>query len=583
MPTSYDDFVGNYLDAQAVVVAAGGAVRYSLQNGDPPLLNGMGDEFRYPQDVDYFPVWHHAPTPEMRQSLLVEFVQKAQRLVHHPDLGKKLFEAWEGRPLEHDKICEAIFLKLRLSVGCATLTYCHGDTVYRKIQLITRVHKTLGSVLSGFDLGVSSIAMRKNEIGDPLIWMTLAGLYTSIWNLELVDLERRSTTFWNRLAKAYSRNTGIVLPWVSAERVKQQLDATPKGFDIELLDFTLRVHPQAANKHLPLDTFTATLLYDPRELKGDYEPSRQAAGRLSMVAHYVRNACNVPYPPCRRPATCFVDLASTDVDRYPDLESLGDEMAYDKLLYRVDDDIASIKKKATEGRKIPKAWYRAVLGYTWDEVNELCSLIDVLKSAARCDRGRRGVRVNHFPYIKERWELADSHFKNKGAKSFDPWIVHDPARQWNATLNPAIVDPSVWYLGWFDPDAMARTHMADGKISRTAAAAGQLVAQLVADCARRVAAALESINEECALCKQPFEICYGRVANTLALPCGHAFCWRARLDETCLGLEEWNRSPIPLLRDLITPTCPMCRQNTRLVRAVECAVGLREPIQLTLC
>jgi len=79
-----------------------------------------------------------------------------------------------------------------------------------KIQIVLRVYDSISQVLHGFDLGSSCVAFD----GDRL-YFTGAGKFAFEYQLNVVDLERRSTSFESRLRKYFALGFGFVMPQFS--------------------------------------------------------------------------------------------------------------------------------------------------------------------------------------------------------------------------------------------------------------------------------------------------------------------------------------------------------------------------------
>ncbi|ARA71907.1 hypothetical protein BNJ_00065 [Kaumoebavirus] len=83
---------------------------------------------------------------------------------------------------------------------------------YRKVQIILRKYNTAPEVIQGFDLGSSAIGINGNKV-----ILTPLAKFAYEYGLNIIDTDRRSTTYEARLAKYFQRGFGIVMPYFQGE------------------------------------------------------------------------------------------------------------------------------------------------------------------------------------------------------------------------------------------------------------------------------------------------------------------------------------------------------------------------------
>ena len=149
------------------------------------------------------------------------------------------------------------------------------------------------------------------------------------------------------------------------------------------------------------------------------------------------------------------------------------------------------------------------------------------------------VDILHHNYAK----LKDTNLKW--------WLQGDPGRQWwTASLNPARIELSEWYLDCFDSMLC----------ERIMSATHHYVPPPVDPVEEATPAQEEKIEPktkfECGLCYDMIPISTPHAQ----LPCGHTFCWMFNGD--CVGLTSWiAQGSVSWAADRtahIEKACPMC-------------------------
>nr|QQV29317.1 hypothetical protein K-LCC10_0062 [Kaumoebavirus] len=95
--------------------------------------------------------------------------------------------------------------------NCVTIQ----DDYHRKVQIILRNYKSVDEILNGFDLGSSAVGLRD----DGQVVVSGTGKFAYEYGANIVDTNRRSTTYELRLAKYYDRDFDIIAPYFT-ENVK---------------------------------------------------------------------------------------------------------------------------------------------------------------------------------------------------------------------------------------------------------------------------------------------------------------------------------------------------------------------------
>jgi hypothetical protein len=89
-----------------------------------------------------------------------------------------------------------------------------------QVQVIFRHYKSLSEIIHGFDLGSSAIAFDGNEL-----FVTSLGKFAYMYQANIIDTTRRSTTYGNRLAKYFTKGFAIVAPNFDVVKLHPTLDA----------------------------------------------------------------------------------------------------------------------------------------------------------------------------------------------------------------------------------------------------------------------------------------------------------------------------------------------------------------------
>ncbi|TDZ65873.1 Uncharacterized protein CTRI78_v003421 [Colletotrichum trifolii] len=139
----------------------------------------------------------------------------------------------------------------------------------RHIQIVLRVYKSIGEILTGFDIDAAGGAYDGNQV-----WVTPRALGSFITQVNHIDLSRRSPSYENRLSKYSHRNFEVYWPELDRSRID------PTIFE-RSFQRTLGLARLLVLEQLPTSTVRETYLNKRREERG-----RPAANR------YVRHQLN---------------------------------------------------------------------------------------------------------------------------------------------------------------------------------------------------------------------------------------------------------------------------------------------------
>ncbi|BCS82655.1 ankyrin repeat protein [Cotonvirus japonicus] len=90
----------------------------------------------------------------------------------------------------------------------------HADL---KLQIIFRLYKSISEILHGFDLGSSAVGYDGENV-----YFTSLGKYCHEYSCNVIDTNRRSTTYEYRLIKYFDRGFNIVVPKLNLSQLKTE-------------------------------------------------------------------------------------------------------------------------------------------------------------------------------------------------------------------------------------------------------------------------------------------------------------------------------------------------------------------------
>lgn len=547
----------------AEFVAAGGAPAFLIKASSPNTLPLRGTR-NEPGDVDYYIVSDTENTSASCGAMVKKFTTSwattgADEIQADPDLEEYIDAEWE--PAAGFSLNTGV---LEFSYGFKNRYSYSQDSRMRTSQLIMRgPYKTKGAIPAGFDLGASSVLVDKNGVS-----MTLRGLFSSVFDVELVDPRARSTSFGTRLQKYFERGYGLALAGLSPEHVEA---ARVSGEVIKLEDLHIRIlavseqEPNMWEAHISVVNAGAKSDYAPYHNQIDNGELHDIVGYRDASDHLFQNAYRgltalnrMVKEPEYQPRWGISRMYITD-----SIQSMSEIMAtledcVSTLLMGVtvgglltEDDIAKfmdrswVKSVLRQYRVPSRSVMVKVLGMEESAYSKLCVRVcaawqnPAITSVVIEDAIAPWVDALHHNYAR----LKDTNLKW--------WLQGDPGRQWwTASLNPARIELSEWYLDCFDPV----------RYERIMSAAHHHVPPPV-DPVKEATPVREKKIElktefECGLCydKVPISVPHAQ------LPCGHTFCWMFNGD--CVGLTSWiAQGSVSWAADRtvhIEKACPMC-------------------------
>jgi hypothetical protein len=154
------------------------------------------------------------------------------------------------------------------------------DTKLIKIQIILRVYKSISQILHGFDLGSSCVAYDGNTV-----YFTSIGKFAYQYGYNIIDLEKRSTSYEYRLRKYFARGFDIIMPQFQMPSKARPIVSIKDMFELvkltdlceKLIDDTIIAMPYMTINDYKLDG--TTIWTDPEmismdgSVQSDYAPS----------------------------------------------------------------------------------------------------------------------------------------------------------------------------------------------------------------------------------------------------------------------------------------------------------------------
>jgi hypothetical protein len=468
----------------------------------------------------------------------------------------------------------------------------------RKSQLILRgPYETKGAIPAGFDLGASSVVVD----GCHDVYMTLRGLYSSAFDIEIIDPRARSSSFGARILKYYNRGYGLALPGLSPSIVEL---AQKIGAPIVMKD--LRITIEAPNEAEP-NMWTAYITVTGACAKSDY-----ASCARPVMADEVRDVLSLPHgghtPASAYQCTYRGIVAMSRLVKSPQTQArwsmsrlcivrifgnvgivkdrLAEQVAKHismgavttkQLLTATDiDNFIALESLGTVSRKTftpSRSIMMGALGMTSAEYGALRAAVAQQWDTSAVDY------ADISSYIAPLLAALVDRYRDFEDAGVDWWLRGDPARQWwTASLNPARLPEADWYGGAYSPDHCAAvmesdnaTADASGAESRKKALAAAREAAAAAAAAAANRAPLQT-EFDCALCCRTVDM---RAAH-VTLECGHTYCWTR--DQRCLGLSAWIAEGNVVVENgamSIEKSCPTCRGDIIVVE--------REPAEYHQC
>jgi hypothetical protein len=402
------------------------------------------------------------------------------------------------------------------------------DAKMFKVQVILRAYRSVSSILHAFDVPSAAVAYDGKEA-----YTTALGAYAHTFRANLVNPAYRSTTYEARLAKYFERGFALVLPRLRlGSLVRDQALVLPH---LRLRPYVVRGRLATGELILPPEALAAGSDYTPTDGPRGM-PEKNLYGAWRYNAKQLVGIGGAPGP--RRFMLTGVggirlQRQGREYDRqlrfarFAEKEpGLADVLPREKLRDALDDSLSG----AYKDKKVNLEVMRRMLQMTPEEITRLTLAVTRLQS----ENPGRALDLR----------AALTPFKNRVLAAYDAtpteitwWIVHEPGRQFTASVNPRMEDPAAWYGEAYDAAPAPPT-------------SEEYIAALQATLESwqgAIASGKAIYDGACALCLEP--VTRGD-ANSVTLACGHVYHWSQA--PNCEGLIIWIGAG--------NNDCPTCRR-----------------------
>ena len=537
------------------LVAAGGAVRHMLYNKytveeytNSAIRSESTLTLEKPADIDYFAVADSEKDYAALQIATQEQMVEIARNIVSTTVRTSFCSLYSDTET----------YSFSVSRGVITLISRSRGVILKQVQIILRgPYKTAGAVISGFDLPACAVYLDRRD-GAYGVRFTTGGAYAAATGLQIVDVANRSTTFASRIAKYMARGVGIVLPEISPDEVRAEMEANPEGFIIDTLDYRLHVlrASMQANTEPNMWRCQIQLMGGPNQkltfIESDYseEPDSEDllhkdlwyySATVTAIKHLGRETDPRPFKFYIRGS---VEEFTEDMPRILVPATVGEHLnTLEEHMARDDSTITSFILALAKTQR-PGYHIRTIMNsFTLRDVLGMNSeTLEAVQKIVQHAWERRPYNIRYVdfrnlivPYV----EAALARMRERASEPIDLWVRFDPQRQWwTASMNPAVVD-AVEYYNEFIRDVDRRAPA--GHVSPVEEKAEEEVGVDEEQPPPR-----EVETDKCPLCH---EWIYPGGKNTITLPCGHIMCYT--VSRNCGGWVSVRR---------ISDRCPMCRE-----------------------
>jgi len=487
-------------------------------------------------DVDFFVVGID-PKDEYYLWACVHRLFDALRAVAHDVENEECFEDYEIGDLVQKMDPGLITITMQLR------TRSNKPITSRKYQIILRAYSNISAVIHAFDIPSCCIAFD----GKTAVTTTL-GAYAQRFRTNLVNPAYRSTTFETRLEKYFHRSYALGF-------VHLKPDVLVAHSTLDLPHMTLKPILVRGNRA------TGTIQTQGSVYDSDYET--HAIGTFSQfywdnyeIVEISAPLMNLSRLAAKIPGASIVRCSNTLVRHsgrrfmggYNPEEWLPFEKWYDKAINENGNEV-KVVSPPTYSDAFPRCYLNNMLR-KFDGDPRITSLMKYYGMSAeevkKLFEAYVNMQIKH-PGRKISVNKALTPFKNRILERYekwatlkiDWWITVDPERQYTASLNPRIEDPTNWYSSAYvelSPKVLDPTVFIES-----------LIGAIESSHINPNSESGKVYGNHCGLCMSPVLV---GSANSITLPCGHTFHWSAC--SVCPGLFRWTVN---------NTDCPNCRKD----------------------
>ena len=316
----------------------------------------------------------------------------------------------------------------------------------RKYQFIHRVYPNLGCVLGGFDIGPSMIAFDGKDY-----WATELGAFSYINQVLIVDPQRRSTTFSNRLRKYYERGFSLVFPGLPASRnffqARENYNILIDQLFDHMKDIGIEFKSGSAMDYdgNPMDKYD---FFVPSERSVEFPDFYILDGKSGKgFGHIESNSWqNKPLASiCKQegvPRTDYGDWSFNDPLDIENMnttflsmglkESVTTYVLHEELINASEEELRLIYANMVNNP--------IILYSTWNN--------PYLVTKQICDFFKRPTKDKELVSIINS-NVQENHQNVKKMLTGNTWMTQDPGRQWTSSVNPQFSSFEAYYGKWY--------------------------------------------------------------------------------------------------------------------------------------
>lgn len=337
-----------------------------------------------------------------------------------------------------DTIALSYFVRTGKSLTFVCTNYFNNQPIVNfKLQIITRIYKSLGEILGGFDLWASRVGVNTNGL-----FATKEGVYSVSQGVLPVDLSKRSTTFEYRLRKYRNQKLfTLVFPGVvkdfESDKFKTQnneirVNNRINDYDIDPEDSSFySINVEMLRKDYLENSHKFVIKYDGsihRPLFKNYqkqlinENNKNKLSESEFIYEQIINPCNIVL-------LYNSGLLKHEPSVIERLINSNDEKINYNWNFTLPDPRAIRDLFSLNSNCMEKYNDFVLANYSYPRNKEKCSeLINFVFN-------------EYVTIFKEVMVKNNNNF----------WLTVDPGRQAFGSFNPAICDPREWYGPDYNP------------------------------------------------------------------------------------------------------------------------------------